>query len=88
LATRDLIDGENFPRVARADFFDTQPSKPFTSIPDAAASRIKHGDIADRDICLTHGDAVVGNPPYLRQEEIGQKNKARYYAIVREEWSG
>jgi Eco57I restriction-modification methylase len=88
LATRDLIDGENFPRVARADFFDTQPSKPFTSIPDAAASRIKHGDIADRDICLTHVDAVVGNPPYLRQEEIGQKNKARYYAIVREEWSG
>ena len=27
LATRDLIDGENFPLVARADFFDTRPRK-------------------------------------------------------------
>jgi hypothetical protein len=36
LATRDLIDGENFPRVARADFFDTRSDVPFCSVPDTS----------------------------------------------------
>jgi type I restriction-modification system DNA methylase subunit len=87
LATRDLIDGENFPLVARADFFDTRREKPFCAVPDATAARIKYGDIATRDVSLVRADAIIGNPPYLRQEEIGKK-KGSYYDLVREEWPG
>jgi type I restriction-modification system DNA methylase subunit len=87
LATRDLIDGENFPRVARADFFDTSRDKPFCAVPDATVARIKYGDMATRDISLAQADAIIGNPPYLRQEEIG-KRKEDYYELVREEWPG
>ncbi len=86
LATRDLIDGENFPLVARADFFDTRRDKPFCAVPDATAARIKYGDIAMRDVSLAHADAIIGNPPYLRQEEI--KRKEDYYKLVRDEWPG
>ncbi|MBI5388424.1 MAG: N-6 DNA methylase [Verrucomicrobia bacterium] len=86
LATRDLIDGENFPRVARADFFDTSCDKPFCSVPDVLAERKKRADIAMRDIALTRADAVVGNPPYLREKEIGRTNKQKYLQQVCAEW--
>lgn len=85
LATRDLIDGENFPRVARGDFFDTRPDIPFCSVPDTTKDV---GTEATQDIYLKAVDAVTGNPPYLRQEDIGKKNKNNYAAIVRSEWPG
>jgi len=44
LATRDLIDGENFPRVARHDFFDTRRKQPFLTLPAPTSERKKHGD--------------------------------------------
>ena len=85
LATRDLIDGENFPRVARADFFDTRPDVPFCSVPDATKDV---GTEATQDIYLKAVDAVIGNPPYLRQEEIGKENKKNYTETVKGEWPG
>jgi hypothetical protein len=88
LATRDLIDGENFPRVARADFFDTGRDKPFCSVPDVLAERKKRGGVAMRDIALQRVDAVIGNPPYLRQEEIGKANKQNYGQLAQKGWPG
>jgi hypothetical protein len=85
LATRDLIDGENFPRVARADFFDTRPDLPFCSVPDTTKDV---GTEATQDVYLRAVDAVIGNPPYLRQEEIGKENKKNYTARVKGEWPG
>lgn len=85
LATRDLIDGENFPRVARADFFDTKPDVPFCSVPDTSKDVATE---ATQDIYLRAVDAIVGNPPYLRQEEIGTDKKKAYTELVRSEWSG
>jgi hypothetical protein len=85
LATRDLIDGENFSRVARADFFDTRPNVPFCSAPDTTKDV---GTEATRDIYLRAVDAVIGNPPYLRQEEIGRENKQNYATTVKGEWPG
>jgi methylase of polypeptide subunit release factors len=85
LATRDLIDGENFPQVARADFFDTNAGLPFCSVPDTS---VRAAVEASRDIFLGRADAVVGNPPYLRQEEIGKQNKKQYTELVRKEWAG
>ena len=33
-------------------------------------------------------DAVVGNPPYIRQESIGSVDKANYAELFRREWPG
>jgi type I restriction-modification system DNA methylase subunit len=83
LATRDLIDGENFPRVANADFLGTRPELPFCSVPDTSRNV---GVEATQDIYLGTVDAVVGNPPYLRQEEIGKQNKKGYSDLLKSEW--
>jgi Eco57I restriction-modification methylase len=85
LATRDLIDGENFPRVARRDFFESRPDVPFCSMPDTTKDV---GTEATEDIYLSTVDAVTGNPPYLRQEDIAKNNKKSYSALVKSEWPG
>src|SRR6266542_2866199 len=85
LATRDLIDGENFPRVARGDFFDSRPDGLFRSVPDTTKDV---GTEATQDIYLTMVNTVTGNPPYLRQEDIGKKNKKNYSELVKSEWPG
>ena len=85
LATRDLIDGENFPRVARADFFDTQIERIFCSVPDTSKDV---GTEATKDIHLTHVDAVIGNPPYLEQTKIPKCSKQQYMDLVKDEWPG
>jgi len=85
LATRDLIDGENFPRVARADFFDTTDDKPFCSVPNTS---MRAATEALRDIALGRVDAVVGNPPYLEQTKIPKNDKRRYQELVGKEWRG
>ena len=69
LATRDLIDDENYPQVARSDFFDIHPQKSFLSLPRGVKSR-GLGKIQHRDVIIPPLDAVVANPPYVRQEEI------------------
>lgn len=66
LVTRDLIDDENYPRVAQEDFFNMRPnSTPFV---------IPFGDNRQQVALEAIGkmDAVVGNPPYIRQEKIGE----------------
>ncbi|MGH8031754.1 MAG: HsdM family class I SAM-dependent methyltransferase [Luteimonas sp.] len=69
LATRDLVQDENYPRIARSDFFDVQPQGRFISLP----FRLKAGGLGksqQRDIAIPPLDAVIGNPPYVRQEDI------------------
>lgn len=94
LATRDLIDEENYPLVARSDFFDIRPDRRFLMLPQRAeVSRLEAkglGKTTQREIFLPHGslDAVVGNPPYLRQEDIPKAKKQAYCELVESEWPG
>jgi len=69
LATRDLIQAENYPRVARADFFDVRAHQRFLRLPQRVQSK-GLGKIQQRDIEIPPLDAVIGNPPYVRQEDI------------------
>lgn len=69
LATRDLIDHENYPQVGRSDFFNVLPQKSFLSLPKAIRS-VGLGAAQQRDVIIPPLDAVVANPPYVRQEEI------------------
>jgi len=67
LATRDLIDAENYPQIVRSDFFDLEANKTFMSLPTRAKGL---GRIMHRDVDIPRLDAVIGNPPYVRQEQI------------------
>jgi type I restriction-modification system DNA methylase subunit len=80
LAVRHLSDEANYPRVARADFFDAQAGAPLYHVPLTGN--------ADRDIALVDLDAVVGNPPYLRQEGLAPDYKARLVNLLRKDWPG
>lgn len=76
LATRDLIEDENYPQIARSDFFDINPSQVLLSLP----GRMRAGGLGrgqEREVVVPPLDAVVGNPPYVRQEGIPKSPKTR-----------
>ncbi len=67
LAARDLEQG-NFPRIARRNFFTVERDKPFCGVPKE--TRDTRGRRERWDVVLPPLDAIVGNPPYVRQEQI------------------
>ena len=76
LATRDLISDENYPQVARSDFFDVEPSRPLMNLP-AKITAAGLGTGQTREVRIPMLDAVVGNPPYVRQEDIKAAPKVK-----------
>ena len=78
LAVRQLSDEANYPRVAKASFFDAKAGSPLYDIPLSGAGV--------RSVALEEVDAVVGNPPYIRQESIGSADKSSYAELFRTEW--
>lgn len=73
LATRDLIDAENYPQIARSDFFDIESGKAFVTLPKHA--KAEGPGKQHREVKVPVLDAVVGNPPYIRQEDIPKTKK-------------
>jgi len=80
LAAREINDEANYPRVARRNFFDFEAPNPFCQIPS--------NDGALQAIPLPSLDAVVGNPPYVRQEKVVKTDKKRFGEICSTAWSG
>ena len=80
LAVRHLSDEANYPLVARASFFDAQKGNPLYSRPLS--------DGPEQRVPLEEVNAVVGNPPYIRQESIGPVDKSSYIELFRREWPG
>lgn len=68
LAARNISDEENYPRVVRKNFFTVAPGKTFCELPSALRDR--RGNRERVAIELPPLDAVIGNPPYVRQEHI------------------
>jgi methylase of polypeptide subunit release factors len=66
LATRDLIDEKNYPLVARSDFFKVKGGETIFHVPMSVYGKAK------QMVPLEIGevDCIVGNPPYVRQEDI------------------
>ncbi len=81
LAAREINKEANYPRIARRNFFDTERGKQFCQIPDASGQ----GNI---DVQLPILDAIVGNPPYVRQEKIEKDDKKDYDEKATRAWSG
>lgn len=82
LAAREINDEANYPRIARRNFFDFKPKQPFCQLP-APGNTGTHVSVA-----LPALDAVVGNPPYVRQEKVEKKDKARFGQICSDAWPG
>lgn len=68
LASRDINEEENYPRIARRNFFEVRADKPFWQLP-----RGLRGERTVEPIFLPKLNAVVGNPPYVRQELIPRR---------------
>jgi type I restriction-modification system DNA methylase subunit len=72
LAINDLRSDENYPRVIQKDFFDLLPDRVEFALPEAWR-RVQIKGLGKIEKTLEHPrffDAIVGNPPYTRQEEI------------------
>jgi type I restriction-modification system DNA methylase subunit len=81
LAAREINDEANYPRIARTDFFDVEPGKSFCDLPDSGGLRRRH-------VMLPPLDAIVGNPPYVRQEKVGKEEKEKLSKRVEEAFPG
>lgn len=77
LASRDLIEAQNYPRVLASDFFDVRADKPFMRLPGADGRLTM--------IPAPRLDAVIANPPYVRQEDIPRADKDEYRRLVQTE---
>ncbi|MBI4311141.1 MAG: SAM-dependent DNA methyltransferase [Chloroflexi bacterium] len=80
LAVRSITNERNYPRVGRLSFFEVQQGNPLTRLPEEGER--------PEDIYLPVLDAVVGNPPYIRQERIEPKDKQVIENLARKEWPG
>jgi hypothetical protein len=80
LAAREINDEANYPRIARSNFFDVKSEKPFCEIPVPSESS-RH-----TAVLLPELDAVVGNPPYVRQEKTEKTDKARFAELASDAW--
>ena len=82
LAVRDLIDDENYPQIVRSDFFEIQTGRVFATLPKKAKSG-GLGKIQQREVEVPPLDAVIGNLPYIRQEEIPKAKKSAYWGLIK-----
>ncbi len=78
LAAREINDEANYPRIIRRNFFDFVPEQPFSHVPC--------GDGGQQAVMLPELDAVVGNPPYVRQEKVEKTDKARFAELATAAW--
>lgn len=73
LASRHIEDEENYPRIARRNFFEVpEQRQAFCRLPQIPLE----GDIGKKalmPVAMPPLDAVIGNPPYVRQELIPRR---------------
>ena len=87
LASRSLADEANYPRVGVADFFDTAPNRSVIHMPYGpqrrkSARKQDYLDIPLPNTAIGRVDAVIGNPPYIRQEKLDENYKRRLGAVA------
>jgi methylase of polypeptide subunit release factors len=82
LATRDLVRLSNYPRIACSDFFDVTPGK--ATFPAGVSQESDRFTL----VALPELDAVVGNPPYIRQERLSAEQKRAYGERCKAVWNG
>jgi len=72
LAARHIEDEENYPYIARTNFFEVPERRDhFCVVP---GWRDPSGQREEVNVPLPDVDAVIGNPPYVRQEHIPRRS--------------
>ena len=91
LANKDLSEVKNYPLVICKDFFDVFPTDDKEKLRKwlDVKERIATLSGEEKEIYVPFMDAVVGNPPYTRQEELedllaGYKQKLQ--DVVNQDW--
>jgi hypothetical protein len=79
LAAREINEETNYPRIVRKNFFDISPPIHFCTVPEGPNG-------TDKKIFLPSLDAVVTNPPYVRQEKIQKEEKSGIRALIKLSW--
>ncbi len=75
LASRHIEDEENYPYIARANFFEIPDRRDkFSAVPGLREANGEKDMIA---VPLSDVDAVIGNPPYVRQEGIPKESELK-----------
>ncbi len=75
LASRHIEDEENYPYIARANFFEIPDHRDrFSAVPGLREANGEKDMIA---VPLPDVDAVIGNPPYVRQEGIPKESELK-----------
>ncbi|MCU0444311.1 MAG: N-6 DNA methylase [Microscillaceae bacterium] len=77
---------DNYPAIIKDDFSNLETASPVTLIyPNqnklASVTSVR-GDKKKKQVKLPKFDACVGNPPYIRQELIGRKDRWQYLTMV------
>ena len=81
LAAREINDEANYPRVLRRDFFHVGDDGEFGALPDPLTHEKAR-------VLLPKLDAIVGNPPYVRQEKVAKGDKNHMATLVSRAWNG
>jgi type I restriction-modification system DNA methylase subunit len=82
LATRDLIEQANYPLVARKDFLRVNEGDKVFNVPGLDGEDDSDGKANLVEMPLV--DAVVGNPPYVRQEKINEYYGKNYKTFLQQ----
>lgn len=80
LVLPDLREKENFPYIKALDAFSVIPNRTFFEVPKHSGMMYKFKHISGKDsvkVKIPDMDSVVGNPPYIRQEKIEDKDFIR-----------
>ncbi|MBI4749780.1 MAG: SAM-dependent DNA methyltransferase [Acidobacteria bacterium] len=76
LAARHISNEQNYPRIARKNFFAVPTDADFCRLPTGFTDADKKPEYQSIKIPLL--DAVVGNPPYVRHEAIPQSGATKF----------
>lgn len=80
LAVRNITQTANYPRIVRRDFLETRKGESISYVTADGGNT--------KNFNLDGLDAVVGNPPYIRQEVLSRQYKDRLKNNFRLEWPG
>lgn len=86
LVLPDLSETENFPYIENKDAFDIIPQKSSFEVPFHKGIKHEHKKKSPKiaNVKVPDMDAVVGNPPYIRQEKIEEKDRIR--KAIEKDW--
>ncbi|MCK4224169.1 MAG: SAM-dependent DNA methyltransferase [candidate division Zixibacteria bacterium] len=88
LVLPDLSETENFPYIENKDAFDIKPQETYFEVPFHRGIKHEYKKISPKTakVKIPEMNAVVGNPPYIRQEKLAQEDKEHISKAVEKDW--